>query len=371
MIDNLARHIEWLLRENDCVIVPGLGGFIAHYTPARRIEAEHRFVPPMRIIAFNPRLKINDGLLAQSYMLVEEVGFAQALGQVERDVEQLLAALHDTGKVVVGNIGELRYSLHGVYSFTPFDNRLEAPALYGLGSFEMLELKSLPTSVQRNPVPASGGSLRPRHLIGRWGVRLRLKPVRMLNALLVVMALVLCFFLPTPIENTEVVQGNYARLLPENIFKQFEKQSLAITPIRVEGQSLAEAEASSCKEAAKVPVSAGQESEAPEVEAAVRTLRSEPVARESLPAAEVTNASATGTAKKRYHVIVASMSTEADAYQMASRLVGEGYANAHAIIADGKKRVCIESCATEADAYRYIGTLRQTGIYKDAWVLKR
>ena len=26
----LAKHIEVLLLENDCVIVPGLGGFIAH-----------------------------------------------------------------------------------------------------------------------------------------------------------------------------------------------------------------------------------------------------------------------------------------------------------------------------------------------------
>lgn len=30
----LAKHIEVLLLENDCVIVPGLGGFIAHNRPA-------------------------------------------------------------------------------------------------------------------------------------------------------------------------------------------------------------------------------------------------------------------------------------------------------------------------------------------------
>ena len=32
----LAQHIEVLLLENDCVIVPGFGGFIAHYAPAMR-----------------------------------------------------------------------------------------------------------------------------------------------------------------------------------------------------------------------------------------------------------------------------------------------------------------------------------------------
>ena len=31
----LVKHIEILLLENDCVIVPGLGGFIAHNRPAQ------------------------------------------------------------------------------------------------------------------------------------------------------------------------------------------------------------------------------------------------------------------------------------------------------------------------------------------------
>ena len=30
----LAKHIEALLVDNDCVIVPGVGGFIIHYAPA-------------------------------------------------------------------------------------------------------------------------------------------------------------------------------------------------------------------------------------------------------------------------------------------------------------------------------------------------
>ena len=53
----LAQHIEVLLLENDCVIVPGLGGFVAHYTPAMRVAEENVFLPPTRIIGFNPQLK--------------------------------------------------------------------------------------------------------------------------------------------------------------------------------------------------------------------------------------------------------------------------------------------------------------------------
>ena len=36
----LTKHIEILLLENDCVIVPELGGFITHYQPAHYEESE-------------------------------------------------------------------------------------------------------------------------------------------------------------------------------------------------------------------------------------------------------------------------------------------------------------------------------------------
>ena len=42
----LAQHIEALLLENDCVIVPGLGGFVAHYTPAMRVAEAECFSAP-------------------------------------------------------------------------------------------------------------------------------------------------------------------------------------------------------------------------------------------------------------------------------------------------------------------------------------
>ena len=54
----LAKHIEVLLLENNCVIVPGLGGFIAHYQPAHFDETRNEWVPPMRTFGFNPQLAI-------------------------------------------------------------------------------------------------------------------------------------------------------------------------------------------------------------------------------------------------------------------------------------------------------------------------
>lgn len=139
----LAQHIEVLLLENDCVIVPGLGGFVAHYTPAVRVAEENIFLPPTRIIGFNPQLKMNDGLLVQSYMAVYGTNFSDATKIVDKTVEDLLAVLHDDGKVDLPNVGELRYSIHDTYDFIPYDNKITTPYLYGLDSFEMQELSEL------------------------------------------------------------------------------------------------------------------------------------------------------------------------------------------------------------------------------------
>ena len=84
----LAQHIEALLLENDCVIVPGLGGFVAHYASATRVKEENIFLPPTRIIGFNPQLKMNDGLLVQSYMSVYGTNFSDATKMVERKVDE-------------------------------------------------------------------------------------------------------------------------------------------------------------------------------------------------------------------------------------------------------------------------------------------
>ena len=80
----LAQHIEKLLADNDCVIVPHLGGFISCYSPAQWIEKDNLFLPPGRMTGFNPRLTINDGLLVQSYMAERHISFAEASRQVQR-----------------------------------------------------------------------------------------------------------------------------------------------------------------------------------------------------------------------------------------------------------------------------------------------
>ena len=86
----LARHIELLLLEHDCVIVPGFGGFIANHVEAQYSgEQEQLFLPPYRTIGFNQQLKVNDGLLLQSYMAAYDASYPAAYLQMEKDIENM------------------------------------------------------------------------------------------------------------------------------------------------------------------------------------------------------------------------------------------------------------------------------------------
>ncbi len=60
-MNELSRHIEVLLLEHDCVIIPQLGGFVAQYVSSHRVTAEQTIYPPFRTVGINAQLTLNDG----------------------------------------------------------------------------------------------------------------------------------------------------------------------------------------------------------------------------------------------------------------------------------------------------------------------
>ena len=381
----LAQHIEVLLLENDCVIVPGLGGFVAHYTPAMRVAEENVFLPPTRIIGFNPQLKMNDGLLVQSYMAVYDTDFSDATRIVEKEVAHIFTALHEEGKVDLPNIGELRYSIHGIYDFVPDDLKITSPYFFGLDSFEMQELAELKKPYMEKTIRYSVPVV-PEDKKRRFEIKFNRSYLS--NAVAMIAVVALFFFLSTPIENTEVVEGNYAQLLPNELFEMIEKESLAINPIVVSRKAdtpKASAQKNTGQKAKKkvVPVAVR------EVKVGQANAQNAPVVSQpKQQAAEVSSSTSVTTkseiqkttagtvapslvSAQKYHVIIASVGTEKDAEAMAKQLIEKGYPHAKAIVGDGKMRVSIESCGTETEAYQALNRVRQNETYKNAWVLKK
>lgn len=374
----LAQHIEALLLENDCVIVPGLGGFVAHYASATRVKEENIFLPPTRIIGFNPQLKMNDGLLVQSYMSVYGTNFSDATKMVERKVDELIATLHEDGKVDLPNVGEVRYTIHNTFDFAPYDNKITTPYLYGLDAFEMQELSALEKPLTENVAAYSVPAAIKKE---KRTFSIKFNRAYLTNAAAVVAAIVLSFFFSTPIENTEVVEENYAKLLPDELFEKIEKQSLAITPIVVKQNTPTRKSANKQKGTQKkvvAPVAVREvkvgKTPAVSTEAQAKTETSKAVVTSETPKQNVQPVAAkqsVATPKRPYHIIIASVGTEQDAEAMAAQLVAKGFSTAKAIVGDGKMRVSIESCGTEVEAYQALARIRQNEMYKNAWVLKK
>lgn len=155
----LARHIELLLLEHDCIIVPGLGGFIANNASARYNEnGDNLFLPPYRNIGFNQKLQANDGLLVQAYMVAYDASYPDAYKQMEMDIADVLFELDTDGSYELPNIGVLHKGINGIITFTSFDSGILTPSLYGLYSFaiknkeEVLKEKQLSKVLQTTNV---------------------------------------------------------------------------------------------------------------------------------------------------------------------------------------------------------------------------
>ena len=146
----LERHIEILLLSNDCVIVPDLGGFMAHHVDARFDQTDGMFVPPIRTLGFNPQLKMNDSLLVQSYIEAYDISYPEALRRIESEVEELRSHLETTGEYELNDIGLLRLNSEGKLEFEPCEAGILTPELYGLSSFEMKPLaKEEPVATEK------------------------------------------------------------------------------------------------------------------------------------------------------------------------------------------------------------------------------
>lgn len=115
----IEKYISKLLFEHDCVIVPGFGGFIANYAPARIHPIHHSFSPPSRNIAFNSNLCNNDGLLADSIRNGMGVSFAEAVDLVSSEVAVMLSKLGNHEKVTLANIGVLFHDKEKHLQFNP------------------------------------------------------------------------------------------------------------------------------------------------------------------------------------------------------------------------------------------------------------
>ncbi len=333
-MNELIRHIEALLQEYDCVIIPGFGGFIASYSPARWVESENLYLPPARRVGFNAQLTHNDGLLVQSYMKHGSNSFAAATDKMAQDVAALKQALHEKGEARIGGLGQLKMNLGNTCLFEPDENGLTTPDLYGLDAFRIEKLQpSVTGTAMKQPLERNGRTPAKRiPMHQRW----------LPNTVAAAAAVIAFFILSVPIENTYIETGSYATLSPV--------ATIGMHPAANAGASR----------------TAAMEAQQPMPPKTVRT--------EKVPAATArleTGKKATATGEKQYHIIIASASNRQTAEKIMDECAQMGYTQLSILEGDGRMRVCLMSFPKKHEAYGALQRIKGKTPFKDAWILRK
>jgi len=347
----LQRHIEILLLTNDCVIVPDFGGFITHNVPARYDTSDRSFLPPLRTLGFNPQLRMNDSVLAQSYVEAYDISYPEALRRIENEVAELKSQLEEEGYYTLEDLGELTVNQEGNYEFSPCESGILSPDLYGLGSFTFRRLKDSAAKEIEMPQPVAAPAPYQTKTVALQeqqeepqlldfadneddddsAISIKMSWVR--NAVAVAAAIVAFFFIATPVANSDLSTQTMSQLQHTILYKLIPQDTTlpAVEPVITE-TSVAKATVVVDKQQAK---------------------------EDSKPAPAT------------YCIIVASQVKKSNAELYVEKLKKEGHPNAYVYISNNVVRVVSDEFTSQADAYRLLNKMNMHEEFYEAWVYKK
>lgn len=163
---DITAHIRELLFGHECVIIPGFGGFIGNYTPARIDKTNGIFHPPVKKISFNRNLNHNDGLLIKKLSGSTGMNYGDTRNMVEEFVSDLRKKLERGEKVVFEHIGAFMNNHEGNVQFEPEENVNYHLDSYGFESFRCLPLEGY--DVRRRIAPGQQKDAVQKHVLRKY-----------------------------------------------------------------------------------------------------------------------------------------------------------------------------------------------------------
>ena len=333
----IDRHIEILLLSNDCVIVPGLGGFMTHHIEAHYDPDDQMFLPPLRTLGFNPQLTMNDSLLVQSYIEAYDISYPEALRRIESEVEELKQHIDTAGYYELNDIGELSLNEEGKYLFTPCEAGILTPDLYGLSSYEMKPIATVAPVVEEvekteteKTAPVLVGLTTDEEDDDRAFV-VKMSWIR--NTVAVAAAVLAFFLMTTPISNSNSTQMNMGQLNnPLLVTKSHKPAVKPDTSLKITADTTA----------------------------ANKTV------------AEVKKDSVTAqpTEMTGYCLVLASHVSKKNAQAFVDELHKRGFSEAEIFVRNNVTRVVCGHFETMNAAYNRLNRIRDNKGFEEAWVLK-
>ena len=131
----IARYIGDLLYDYECVVIPGLGGFLTNDKPASIQPNTHHFRPPYKQVMFNAYLKTNDGLLVNYIAREENISYQEAKTQVDKFVYLCDNALKSGKRINFYEVGYLYLNKNEKIVFEQDSSINYNADAFGLSSF--------------------------------------------------------------------------------------------------------------------------------------------------------------------------------------------------------------------------------------------
>lgn len=357
-MSDLGKHIEILLLENDCVIVPGFGGFIAHYIPAHQDESDGLYIPPKRTLGFNQQLKMNDSLLAQSYVEAYDMSFPEALHRIEVEVKELCNLLRDSGEIELSGLGILYHIGNDVYEFVPGESGLLTPSLYGLNIVEPIKvvlsdepqhsLTRINTSVSIPGDSLQSGSSSSIHADSN---KLRTSVVWLRNFAAACVALIAYILFPAPLDVQQTGNVSMQSAIDLKLLQQI-VSDVHIKTITAAPKS-----------------SAVKTSGAPSVTPTKKNLPQTKISQQD--SQNISNKAITVKSAEKtsfYSLVLASKVTRKNAEDFVARIKKMNYPEAQVWRTANHIKVIYGKYPSEAVARDMLNKLKSNSLFRDAWV---
>lgn len=111
--------IKKLVSDYEFVIIPGFGALLSRQVPAIYDKESGIFSPPVKKLAFNEFLKLDDGFLANYISREEKIAHADAIQRIKQYTDNLKSSLFAKGETRIEGIGNFNTNGEGKLVFEP------------------------------------------------------------------------------------------------------------------------------------------------------------------------------------------------------------------------------------------------------------
>ncbi len=338
MILKISLYISELLQLNNTLIISGFGQFILKHQSANIDKLSNKFLPPSKIISFNPDINYDDDILLNFIVQKEESSKKDAQKKIDNFTSEIKFKLKNKEEVKLEGLGLLYIDSENKINFKQEKNINLSSELFGLQEITLRTITKDKPEIQKSSIKTP--------IVNNAKKTNKLKNIILITSPIVILVLILVYF------------AFYTSYLDNTINKLFSKNTENINSTNKNTSEIISIADSLIKnDTLKKKINS--------------TLDSTTIKRAALFYQEKQN----DTLNKKnnytkYYIIAGSFRSEKNAKKFASILTTKGYSSEIISFDNNLFRISIKSFTNEAEALKELYKIRAKRDLKSVWLFK-